>query len=283
MKKIRKKTMDVGFEQKTLPVSLITCDSTESDWEKKALKNRSAYILLNGSPEFAVNETGDGKFCLLTQEFDFHAVKMAGIREVPARVYKFSAKNAEAFSLTERLKGDSLSAMDEAYLMQKLIKEHRFTQNDVAAYIGKSRPSVANTLRLLTHDPEVIGMIESGKLSAGHARTLVKVPKDKQLAFANEALRRKFSVREMERAVKAFLTPPEVLKQEKEAKAAAKSEALKTMIERMRALLGMQVSLIGSDKKGRIYIDYHSAEDLERLEEALGISTKAEQISLFTE
>jgi hypothetical protein len=127
------------------------------------------------------------------------------------------------------------------------------------------------------------GMIESGKLSAGHARTLVKVPQEKQLAFANEALRRKFSVREMERAVKAYLTPPEVLKQEKAAKAAAKSEALKHTIEKMRSVLGMQVSLIGNDKKGRIYIDYHSAEDLQRLEEALGISDKAEQISLFGE
>ena len=283
MQKVRRRTIDVGFESKTLSTALIVTETTENDWDKKELKTRSAYFLLNGAPEFPVNEVGNARFKLLVSEQDFHAVKLAGITAVPARIYKFNEKQAEAFSLIERLKNENLGAMDEAYLMNKLVKNHKLTQNDVAAYVGKSRPSVANTLRLLTLRPEIIGMIESGKLSAGHARTLVKVPQEKQLAFANEALRRKFSVREMERAVKAYLTPPEVLKQEKAAKAAAKSEALKHTIEKMRSVLGMQVSLIGNDKKGRIYIDYHSAEDLQRLEEALGISDKAEQISLFGE
>jgi ParB family chromosome partitioning protein len=135
--------------------------------------------------------------------------------------------------------------------------------------VGKSRPNVANTLRLLTLAPEVIGLIESGKLSAGHARTLVKVDKDKQYAFAEEALKRDYSVREMERAVKAYLTPPEVLKQENAAKAAAKSEELKAFVERMRRVYRTKVSLIGNDKKGRIYIDYYSPEDLYRFEEFL--------------
>lgn len=283
MQKVRRRTIDVGFESKTLSTALIVTETTENDWDKKELKTRSAYFLLNGAPEFPVNEVGSARFKLLVSEQDFHAIKLAGITAVPVRIYKFNEKQAEAFSLIERLKNENLGAMDEAYLMNKLIKNHKLTQNDVAAYVGKSRPSVANTLRLLTLRPEIIGMIESGKLSAGHARTLVKVPQEKQLAFANEALRRKFSVREMERAVKAYLTPPEVLKQEKAAKAAAKSEALKHTIEKMRSVLGMQVSLIGNDKKGRIYIDYHSAEDLQRLEEALGISDKAEQISLFGE
>ena len=114
-----------------------------------------------------------------------------------------------------------------------------------------------------------MGLIESGRLSAGHARTLVKVPQNQQHAFAEEAIKRGYSVREMERAVKAFLTPPEVLQKEKEAKAAAKSEELKAFVERMRSVFRTKVSLIGNDKKGRIYIDYYSAEDLYRFEELL--------------
>ena len=156
-------------------------------------------------------------------------------------------------------------------MMQKLVKEHGLTQDDVAALIGKSRPAVANTLRLLTLAPEVIGLVESGKLSAGHARTLVRVPQSQQYAFAEEALKREYSVREMERAVKAFLTPPEVLEQEKQAKAAAKTAELKAFVERMRRIYRTKVSLIGNDKKGRIYIDYYSAEDLYRFEEFLDI------------
>ena len=145
------------------------------------------------------------------------------------------------------------------------------TQDDVASLIGKSRPAVANTMRLLTLAPEVVGLVESGQLSAGHARTLVKVPSAQQYAFAEEAIKRGYSVREMERAVKAFLTPPEVLQQEKQALAAAKSAELKAFVERMRSVFRTRVSLIGSYKKGRIYIDYYSPEDLYRIEEMLDV------------
>lgn len=101
--------------------------------------------------------------------------------------------------------------------MKRLISEFGWTQDEIAAGIGKSRPAVANSLRLLTLAPEVVGLVESGRLSAGHARALVSVPKEKQFAFAEEALKRGYSVRETERAVKAFLTPPEVLQSEKAA------------------------------------------------------------------
>ena len=154
-------------------------------------------------------------------------------------------------------------------MMKRLISEFSWTQDDISRTIGKSRPAVANTLRLLTLSPEVVGLVESGRLSAGHARALVPVPAEKQYAFAEEAIRRGYSVRETERAVKAFLTPPEVLQSEKAAAAAAKSAELKAFVERMRSVFRTKVSLIGNDKKGRIYIDYYSAEDLWRFEEML--------------
>jgi ParB family chromosome partitioning protein len=220
-------------------------------------------------PEFSVNQAGSGRFALLAAERDFHAAKSMGATEVDVRIYSFTEKNAETFSLIEKLKAENLGAMEEAYLMKRLVKDYNFTQDDVAALIGRSRPAVANTLRLLTLAPEVVGLVESGRLSAGHARTLVRVPQSQQYAFAEEALRRDYSVREMERAVKAFLTPPEVLQREKEAKAAAKSEELKAFVERMRGVFRTKVSLIGNDKKGRIYIDYYTPEDLYRFEEFL--------------
>lgn len=270
MKKAKKRTtMNVSFVQKTIPLSLIDTATDEGAWEKKELKTRATYFLLNGGMEFSVNEGENGRFKLLAAERDFWAYKLTGAREATVRVYSFTDKNAECFSLIERIKTERLSVMDEAYLMKRLIAEFDFTQDDIAALVGKSRPNVANTLRLLTLTPEVIGLVESGKLSAGHARTLVKVPKEKQYAFAGEAIKRDYSVREMERAVKAFLTPPEVLQQEAQAKAAAKSEELKALVERMRRVCRTKVSLIGNDKKGRIYIDYYSPEDLYRFEEFL--------------
>ena len=272
MKKTKsRQRFDTTFTQKVIPESLIDTTTSVDDYDKKQLKTRSAYFMLNGAPEFAVNDMQNGRYKLLASEKDFYAVKMMGAKEISVRIYSFTDDNAERFSLLERLKTERLGAMEEGYLMQRLIKEYGFTQDDIASLIGKSRPAVANTLRLLTLTPEVVGLVESGKLSAGHARTLVKVPKEKQLAFAEEAIKREYNVREMERAVKAFLTPPEILQKEMDAKAQAKSQQLKEFVERMRSVYRTKVSLIGNDKKGRIYIDYYSPEDLFRFEEFLDI------------
>lgn len=269
MKKTKKRLFDMRYTLRTAPLSLIDTNADVSVFDKKDLKTRATYFLLNGYPEFSVNEKADGRLQLLASERDFFAAKFSGARELSVRVYTFSDQNAECFSLLEKLKTEKLTATEEGYLMKRLISEFSFTQDDIAALVGKSRPAIANTLRLLTLVPEVTGLIESGKLSAGHARTLVKVPKEKQYAFAEEAIKREYTVREMERAVKAYLTPPEVLREEKTAKDRAKSEQLKAFVERMRAVYRTKVSLIGNDKKGRIYIDYYSPEDLYRFEELL--------------
>ena len=272
MRKSKNKlNMSFRFESKKIPLSLVDTNVEITAFEKRDLKTRAAYIMLNGTPTFSVNEQENGRFFLLANEKDFFAAKFSGVKECEARVYSFNEKNAEIFSIAEKLKREDLSAMEEGYLMKRLISEFSFTQDDIASLIGKSRPAVANTLRLLTLSPEVVGLVESGKLSAGHARTLVKVPKNQQFAFAQEAIKREYSVREMERAVKAFLTPPEILEQENAAKNAEKGKQLKALIERMRAVYRTKVSLIGNDKKGRIYIDYYSPEDLYRFEEFLDI------------
>ncbi len=270
MKKTKtKKNFDVRYEEKRVPASFIEPTRAVNDFDKKDLKIRAAYCMLNGAPTLAVNEKDDGRFTLLAGDLDYYAATLSGTKEFVVRSYRFSEKHAEAFSLIERLKTERLGAMEEAYLMKRLLDECSFTQEDIAALIGKSRPAVANTLRLLTLEPEVVGLIESGSLSAGHARTLVRVPKEKQLAFAEEAIKRGYSVRDMERTVKAFLTPPEVLQQENAARANARNEELKAFVERMRSVFRTKVSLIGNEKKGRIYIDYYSQEDLYRFEELL--------------
>ena len=256
-------------ELKTISVDDIESGAEPSTADETALKKRAAYLLINGVPPLVVNAGADGCFRLLAGGGDLLAAKKAGISEVPARVYRFSERDAEIFALTENLKRDSPGAMEAAYMMKRLISEFGWTQDDISRTIGKSRPAVANTLRLLTLSPEVVGLVESGRLSAGHARALVPVPAENQYAFAEEAIRRGYSVRETERAVKAFLTPPEVLQSEKAAAAAAKSAELKAFVERMRSVFRTKVSLIGNDKKGRIYIDYYSAEDLWRFEEML--------------
>ena len=272
----RKKLWNASCEEKTIPVALVDTEKKIEDYPAEKLAERAAYFLLDGVPTFAVNKE-KGRYRLLASESDFFAVKGSGITEIPVKAYAFTEKDAEIFSILSRAKDPSVGAMEEAYLYGRLCKEFFFKQEDVAALVGKSRPAVANTMRLLSLEPEVVGLVESGKLSAGHARTLVKVPKDKQYAFACEGIKRGYSVREMERAVKAFLTPPEVINREKKEAAEAKSAELKAFIERMRKVYRTKVSLIGNGKKGRIYIDYYSADDLYRFEELLDIIEKFDE------
>ena len=262
-----KSFLKAEYEQRVLRSDEIVAPEYRGDLEK--LKAQTAVFLLSGAPEISVAPSGK-KFSLLSDVLEFHAALLAGIRQFPARVYKFSEKEGEIYRLIFKLKTD-LPIMDEAYVMQELCEKYDFTQEKIARATGKSRPAVANTMRLLKLQPEVIGLIESGKLSAGHARALIVVPKEKQYPFALETVQKNCSVRQTERAVKAFMTPATVLESEKAAKNAAVTAELKAFVERMRAVYKTKVTLVGNDKKGRISIDYYCADDLYRFEEFLSV------------
>lgn len=263
---MKKFTFTTNYEEKTIATQRILAQTEGLDEDKR--KEKSAYFLLHGAPKIVVNEE-EGKYVLLSSALDFQAAKDGGVSEFTARVYRFSEKERTAFKQILFLR-EGGEAMEEAYAMQAL-SSLGFTQEQIAKKTGKSRSAVANTMRLLTLEGEVIGLIESGKLSAGHARALVKVPKDKQYPFALETIKKGCSVRETERAVKAYLTPPEILEEEKAAREEAKNAELKAFVLRAREVLRMNVSLIGNDKKGRLYIDYRSTEERYRLEEFLDI------------
>ena len=258
----------VDCEKRTVGIEKILPQISFDSFDRKLLRARAAHFLLNGVPEFSVNEQEDGTYRLLAADGDFYAAKSIGTKEFSVRVYRFTGENEEAFSCIESLKTNTLGAIEEGHLMRKLV-EFGLTQDDIASLVGRSRPAIANTLRLLTLSPEVIGLIESGQLSAGHARTLVRVPLSQQFAFAQECIKRGYSVREMEGAVKAFLTPDGDEEAQKQARSAAKNAEIKALVQRMRSVFKTKVSLIGNEKKGRIYIDYYSAEDLYRFEEYL--------------
>ena len=261
-------TFRVEYEKRVAPINKIEPQISFEAFDKKELRSRAARFLLDGMPEFSVNEKEDGTYKLLAADRDYYAAKSVGAKEFTVRVYRFTGENEEAFSCIENLKTGDLPTMEEAHLMRRLI-EFGLTQDDIASLIGRSRPAVANTLRLLTLTPEVIGLIESNQLSAGHARTLVRVPASQQFAFAQECIQRAYSVRDMENAVKAFLTPDGDEEAQKRAKSAARNAEIKALVQRMRSVFRTKVSLIGNEKKGRIYIDYYSPEDLYRFEEYL--------------
>ena len=223
-----------------------------------------------------VNMDPDGRYMIIAGERRYRAAKMAGLSAIPAVVKEYSEREIREISLIENLQREDLNPIEAADAMKQLMDEYHLTQEELANRLGKSRPAIANTLRLLTLSSEVVALVRDGKLSSGHARTLVPVPKEDQGKLAEECVKNAWSVREMERAVKQFLNPPEVLAREKEKKNTLANAELTHLVERLRTSFRTKVSLIGTDKKGRIYIDYYSRDDLDRISEILDIVDRQE-------
>ncbi len=223
-----------------------------------------------------VNRCPDGRYMIIAGERRYRAAKMAGLTAVPAVVKDYDERTIQEISLIENLQREDLNPIEAAYGMKRLMDEYNLTQEVLAERLGKSRPAIANTMRLLTLAQEVIDFVREGKMSSGHARTLVPVPKDEQLPLALECVKNGWSVREMERCVKQYLNPPEVLAKDREKKSALANVELKHFVERLRTTFKTKVSLIGTEKKGRIYIDYYTRDDLDRISEMLDIIDRQE-------
>ena len=176
---------------------------------------------------------------------------------VPAIVRNYTPQQVKEISLIENLQREDLNPIETANAIKQLMEEYKYTQEEVADRIGKSRPAIANTLRLLTLSQPVIDLVAQGLLSPGHARCLVVVEDaEAQLALAKTGIDKKVSVREFEKMVKAYLTPKtEKAKQEQ-------SIELKDLIGRMQRTFATKVSALGNDRRGRIYIAYYTRDDL---------------------
>ena len=260
-----------------MSLSKITANPNQprKNFDEQALRELAESIKRHGViMPIVVNDNGDGSYMIIAGERRFRASKLAGKQTIPVVIRNYSEREIKEISLIENLQREDLNPIEAATAMKQLMIDYKLTQDELAERIGKSRPAIANTLRLLNLCPEVMGLVSDGKLSAGHARTIVMLPAEDQIKFASEAVRSQTSVRELEKKVRAYKIAPEVLDAKKQKKRALASVELKQLIERMRFAFRTKVSLIGNDKKGRIYIDYYSRDDLERISEILDIIDK---------
>ncbi len=245
------------------------------NFDEQALRELADSIKKHGViMPIVVNDDNNGRYMIIAGERRFRAARIAGLKTVPVIIRNYSEREIQEISLIENLQREDLNPIEAAAAMKQLMVEYKLTQDELAERIGKSRPAIANTLRLLSLTPEVMQMVAEGKLSAGHARTLVTMSAEDQLEFATDALRRGMSVRELEKKVRAYNVSPDVLDEKKKKKRALASIELKNLVERMRFAFRTKVSLIGNDQKGRIYIDYYSRDDLDRISEILDIIDK---------
>ena len=244
-------------------------------FDQTALEELAASISKHGViMPIIVNKSGD-RYMIIAGERRFRASKIAGLSTVPVIIKNYNEKQIKEISLIENLQREDLNPIEAATAMRSLMNDYGMTQEELADRIGKSRPAIANTLRLLSLSAEVIKMVANAELSAGHARALVAVPHDDQIKLAQTAVKEGLSVREVEKRVKDYFDPPEV-KAKKKIKQELSNE-LKELISDMQRVLGTKVNAIGNDKKGRIYIDYYTRDDLDRISDIIEMLKKEQK------
>ena len=233
-------------------------------FDETALNELASSIKIHGIIQpIVLNKVGD-RYMIIAGERRWRAAQIAGLKTVPAIIKNYDARQIKEISIIENLQREDLNPMEAARAIKELMEEYGWTQEVVADRLGKSRPVIANTIRLLNLEPEVIDMIEKGKLSAGHARSLVAVNnREAQIKLAKQVCEKKLTFRDLEKAVKQG-------KSGKNPKSSQSIE-LKELIHDMQKVFGTKVSALGSDQRGRIYIDYYSTEDLQRVFELVEI------------
>ena len=254
----------------TMPLTKIEprADQPRSVFDDEALQELSESIATHGILQpITVRALDSGYYQIVAGERRWRAARLAGLREVPVRIIDADDRQAQELALVENLQREDLNPLEEARGYRLLMDEYGLTQEAVSQSVGKSRPAVANALRLLTLGDEICAMLESGSLSAGHARALLALEdKALQLQAAEQIVQKGLSVRQTEalvnslkKAKKAPVKPIEV-------------NEIDYAAELCRSLgqkLNRKVNIVDGRKKGRIVLEYYGADDREALIKSL--------------
>lgn len=248
----------------TLSVNEITPNRAQprKTFDEEALAELAQSIAEHGVLQpLLVRPLADGSYQLIAGERRWRASRMAGLSEVPVLIREMNDREAMELALIENLQREDLNPIEEARGFQLLMETYALTQEQAAERVGKSRPAVANAMRLLALPEEILAMVETGALSAGHARALLALPdRNDAIALANEIVRDGLSVRETERRVKALTVPKRIRTPQKRDTFFDEAELSMSQFLGRRA----KIRLHGKEK-GSVEIEFFSKEDLSKL------------------
>ena len=236
------------------------------DFDDEELNELAESITLHGITQpLTVRELGNGYFQIIAGERRWRAARIAGLDEVPVVVVEADDRKVMELALIENLQRQDLNPMEEAMGYQSLMQEYGMTQEEAAARVGKSRPAVANALRLLSLCPEVMEKVRSGELTAGHARAVLvlKDPKKQQQA-AQKIIALGLSVRQAELLCKNMTR--EVVR---EPKVTLAVDYIGECEKSLSKHLGRGVKIINGKRKGKFELEFYGQEDLQNLLDAL--------------
>ena len=208
-----------------------------------------------------VRPLGDA-YQIIAGERRWRAARAAGLEKVPVRVLASTEIESLELALIENLQREDLNPIEEARGYRKLLNEYQMTQSELADKVSKSRSTITNALRLLDLPDEVQEMVHDGRLSAGHARAILAVPDEgARLRLAQKTAGEGLSVREVENLARLYAAGQAA---ERTARPAT-PRAYKIVSRKLRRMLGTGVRVRLTKTKGKIEIDFHGDEDLERI------------------
>lgn len=206
-----------------------------------------------------------GTYELVAGERRWRAAQKAGIEKIPAIIKDLSDSDVMEIALIENLQREDLNPLEEAAAYKKLIEEFGMTQEELSKRVGKSRSQIANTVRLLNLDDEIKELISEGKMTAGHARALLAIEdKKERLRLARKISEDNMSVRQIEETVKIKTQEKRKSKKNEDV-----NPAFVEISERLQRSLGTKVKIKGSEKRGKIEIEFYSEDELERILETI--------------
>ena len=253
-----------------LPISQVESHSGQPRkyFDEEALAELADSIREHGIIQpLTVRKLSSGYYQIIAGERRWRAARLAGLSEIPAIVIEADDRKAAELAMIENLQREDLNPMEEAAGFQSLIENYHMTQEEAAQRVGKSRSAVADSLRLLGLTPSVRAMVEDGRLSAGHARTLLPLSPALMERTAETVVNSGLSVRQTEALVKKLQT-------EKKEKAEKDPNAVDYTLEAQKELsshLGRGVKIVTGRKKGRVELEYYGLDDLNDLLEALAL------------
>ena len=242
-------------------------DQPRQDFDEEELAALAESIRVHGVLQpLTVRETGGGYYQIIAGERRWRASRMAGLTDVPAIVIEADDRKAKELALIENLQRQDLNSVEEALGYQSLMNEFGLTQEEAAQRVGKSRPAVANALRLLTLDEKVLDMLRAGELTAGHAKAILMLKSEKkQLEAAQKIANLGLSVRQAELLCKNMSKE----QPEKKEPATFQVDYVRECEKSLSKHLGRGVKIVNGKRKGRFELEFYGQDDLQTLLDAL--------------
>lgn len=236
-------------------------DQPRKTFDTEKLNELAASLKRHGVVQPLLVRKNGLRYTIVAGERRFRAARLAGLKTVPVVLTDANDDALMELSLVENIQRENLNPIEEAAAIKLLMQQHDLTQEEVSDRVGKSRPAIANALRLLTLSKPVQTLVKEGKLSAGHGKMLASVASAKlQQELAEKCVKNDWSVRRLEDELRFA-----AMEKKPKAKPFEPSVEFKAALHRMRSELGTKIAVQGDEQKGKLIIHYYSSDDLDRI------------------